>query len=76
MPKTKETQEIIEDEGVIIVKNGLGEIRVYEVIGRTDKGLYVTKDKNGLIECFSEFDVGKIKNIRKPNEEEGSGKYK
>lgn len=76
MPKKKDLKEIEEDNGVIIVKNGLGATKVYEVIGKTEKGLYIGRDKNGLIECFSEYDIGKVKGVRVAVEEEGKGKYR
>ena len=76
MPKKKDIREIEQDEGVIVVKNGIGETKVFEIVGKTEKGLYIGRDVNGIIECFSEFDVGHIKNTRVPEEEEGAGKYK
>lgn len=76
MRKNRELKEVKEEQGVIVTKDWLGNTKVYEVIEITKKGLYVGRDKNGLIECFSEYDVGKIEKRYIRDIDESGGKYR
>lgn len=76
MRKNREIKEAEEDQGVIITRDWMGNTKVYEVIAITKNGLYVGQDANGIKECFSEYDVGKIEKRYIRDIDESSGKYR
>ena len=76
MRKNREIKEAEENQGVIITRDWMGNTKVYEVIAITKNGLYVGRDKNGIKECFSEYDVGKIGKRYIRDIDESSGKYR
>lgn len=76
MPKSRDIMGLEEENGVIIVKNGLGETKVYEIVGITKNKLYVGQDKNGVKECFSEYDLGRVEKKYVKEVRQSSGKYR
>lgn len=53
-----------------------GETKVYDIVGKTKNGLYIGQDINGIKECFSEYDLGKIEKQKIRDMELGAGKYR
>lgn len=78
MPRNRTITRITKDDEEIIVKNGLGETKRYKVIGMTKRGLYLCESESGWLECFNEFDVGKVRNefIESLDLSIGAGKYR